>query len=286
MHTKARLTLRSCPPVFHILPAIFGIDSSIHVSVRRPNVGRDSEDYSSLPLSPRRVAEHAECTFVSSSLCPPVVLRSLYPRTDAAFYASVGGQLSPLTLASEVSHRVDGLLRRLGTAGFHGRLRVSCVWSLFFPRSVGLGPTASSAKGAFTSVPSMLCQDQAMPSISSYSAKPFLHILMKTPARFHSRKYLCTELALPYSFGNAFHWHPVRRTYTIPSKTRRGAIAFRPPPDRRLYRTPLTRLLTFGIRGAKRSHSASDTVQDLSVLMRRSITQSISNGNNYLRISS
>jgi len=37
------------------------------------------------------------------------------------------------------------------------------------------------------------------PSISSYSAKPLRQSFTNTPFLFHSRKYLCTELALPYS---------------------------------------------------------------------------------------
>jgi len=115
-------------------------------------------------------------------------------------------------------------------------------------------------------VPSMLCHAQAMPSISSYSAKPRLHILKKTPDRFHWRKYLCTELALPYSRGKAFHWQPVRSTYTIASNTLRLSIGFRPPPGCRLYLRPRWRF-GFGISAATRSQRSFDIVHDLSVLM-------------------
>jgi len=111
----------------------------------------------------------------------------------------------------------------------------------------------------------MLCHDQAIPSISSYTANPRRHSFTNTPTRFHSRKYACTELALPYSLGKAFHWQPVRSTYTIASNTRRGSIRFRPAPGRRRYLRPLARLC-FGISGPTRSHNASDTVHDLSVL--------------------
>ena len=49
---------------------------------------------------------------------------------------------------------------------------------------------------------------------------------LKTPFFFHSRKYLCAELALPDSdFGKAFHWHPVRKTYTMASNTFHGSWA-------------------------------------------------------------
>jgi hypothetical protein len=196
-----------------------------------------------------------------------------------------GAQPRRPTSAPRVSHHAGSLRLRLGTAGFHGRLRVGCAWFLFFPRSVGFGPTASTANGAFTIEPSMLCQAHAMPSNASYSAKPRRHIFTNTPSCFHSRKYWCTELALPYSFGNAFHWQPVRRTYTIPANMRRGSKGFRPPPGRLLYLRPVTRLC-FGISGATRSHRASETVHDLSVLMYHSIATPGLGSNIYLRISS
>ena len=115
----------------------------------------------------------------------------------------------------------------------------------------------------------MLCQAQAIPSIWSYSARPFRHSRTKTPWRFHWRKYLWTELALPNrSSGKAFHWQPVRKTYTIASNTFRGASGLRPPPGRRRYRRPLSRRRR-GINGATLAHSSSDTVQDLTALMPR-----------------
>ena len=120
---------------------------------------------------------------------------------------------------------------RLGREGFHIRRRERFASSHFFPRSVGFGPTASRAIGAFTMAPSMLCHDHAIPSISSYSANPLRQSFTKTPFFFHSRKYLCPELALPNSdLGKAFHWHPVRKTYTMASSTLRGSMGFRPPP--------------------------------------------------------
>ena len=57
----------------------------------------------------------------------------------------------------------------------------------FFPRSVGLGPTACCAKGALNMAPSMLCHRQAMPSICSYSANPAFQTASNTPALSHSR---------------------------------------------------------------------------------------------------
>jgi hypothetical protein len=115
--------------------------------------------------------------------------------------------------------------------------------------------------------PSMLCQDHAIPSISSYSAKPLRQSFTNTPFLFHSRKYLWTELALPNSpFGKAFHWHPVRKTYTMAESTFRGSMAFLPPPARRKYFRLLSRL-GFGISGSARSQNSSDIVHDLKAFM-------------------
>src|SRR5439155_26981508 len=53
----------------------------------------------------------------------------------------------------------------------------------------------------------------------------------KNPALSHSRNRLWMALALPKrSLGNAFHWQPVRNTYTIASKTTRASLGLRPPP--------------------------------------------------------
>ena len=84
--------------------------------------------------------------------------------------------------------------------------------------------------------PSTLCHFQAIPSISSYSARPARQRARKNPALSHCRKYLCMELALPNrSLGSDFHWHPVLSTKTIPSNTRRSDIGFtaaaRLPPE-------------------------------------------------------
>ena len=109
--------------------------------------------------------------------------------------------------------------------------------------------------------PSTLCHFQAMPSNSSYSAKPRCQSRRKKPRRVHVRKYWCTELALPNAaFGSAFHWQPVRKTNTIAAKTFRGDIGFRPPPGLRRYRRPRGRR-RFGIKGSTFAHNASETSQ-------------------------
>jgi hypothetical protein len=170
-------------------------------------------------------------------------------------------------LVPKVSRRGPELRWRLSTAGFQSRRRVDCACSLFFPRSVGFGPTASCARGALTIAPSMLCQAQAIPSISSYSASPFRQSRTNTPLHFHSWKYLWIELALPNrSSGIAFHWQPVRSTYTIPSKTRLASSGLRPPPGFRRYFRPFSRLRR-GTSGSTLAHISSDTVQDRIALM-------------------
>jgi hypothetical protein len=111
--------------------------------------------------------------------------------------------------------------------------------------------------------PSMLCQRQAIPSISSYSASPLRQSFVNTFWRFHSRKYLWIELALPNSLlGNAFHWHPVRNTKTIPPNTLRGSMGLRPPPARRRYFRPLARFRC-GISGSTRFHSSAEIAHDM-----------------------
>jgi len=282
---RSPVILHSYRLVSHIAPAACGTGLSRSGFALQPSVLRDAAGYASSRVSLRRVGERAECSAASSLSSPQGFPRSLYRRTGVVQRSLDGAQPRMSASDPRVSHHAGALRLRLATAGFHGRLRAGCAWFLFFPRSVGFGPTASKASGAFTIVPSMLCQAHAMPSNSSYSAKPRRHIFTNTPSRFHSRKYWCTELALPYSFGNAFHWQPVRRTYTIAANMRRGSRGFRPPPGRLLYLRPVARLC-FGISGATRSHMASDTVHDLSALMHHSIATPVSRSNCYLRISS
>ena len=240
------------------------------VSFRLPIVVSDSVDFAFLPSLLRHAESRGEYSDVPRSLPVRGSPSIPCPRTSAVL-ASLWDQAAPQRsdprLAPTVSHHAFGRRWRLSIAGFHSRRPVSCVWFHFFPRSVGLGPTDSCANGAFTMAPSILCQAQATPSRSSYSANPFRHKRTKTPLRFQSRKYLWMELALPNrSSGNAFHWHPVRNTYTIPSNTKRGLIGLRPPPGRRRYFRPLLRLRV-GISGSAFAHSSSETVHDRVVPM-------------------
>lgn len=73
--------------------------------------------------------------------------------------------------------------------------------SPFFPRSVGLGPTASCANGAFISAPSTLCHRQAIPCMSSYSARPAFHNDSKKPAFLPFEKALVDRAGAAEAFG-------------------------------------------------------------------------------------
>jgi len=261
---------RNFQPVFHIGPAISDTDSATNVPARPPIGEHDIEGSFSWLSLPHPVVARAEYNVSPASIPVQVAPHTLYLHTNAAVVRLFpkGDRLpSDLMSAPARPHHVGVLRSRLTTAGFHSRRLGDFAWSRFFPLSVGFAPTASSAKGAFTIAPSMLCHDQAMPSISSYSANPLRQRRTNTPWRFHSKKYLWMELELPNSFsGNAFHWHPVRKTKTMPANTLRGSMGLRPPPGRRRYLRFFTRF-RLGISGSTRFHNSSETVHDLIALM-------------------
>jgi len=259
---------------FHIEPTICGTDSTMNAYARPPISGHDNGDSSAWNQSPRPVGVHEECNPFRRLIPGQDAPHTPYPHTsaDAGQHLSKvdqsrSGPKSPLIKP----HHVVGRRLRLMTAGFHSRRRGDFAWSHFFPRSVGLGPTVSCANGALTMDPSMLCHRQAIPSISSYSASPLRQSFVNTPWCFQSKKYLWIELALPNSLlGNAFHWHPVRNTKTIPSNTLRGSMALRPPPARRRYLRPLGRFRC-GISGSTRFHSSAEIAHDMIALIAKVI---------------
>ena len=255
---------------FQSEPTTSGTGSTKNGSAQLPSGEHDSGDFFSWTSSLPPAVECAEYSSSPESTPRPVPPHTPCPRINAAAeHLSLKAGRSPYcpTSAPITSHHVAEPRSRLTTAGFQSRRREGFAWFHFFPRSVGFGPTVSNAKGAFTAAPSMLCHDHAMPSISSYSASPFRQRRENTPFRFHSKKYLWIELALPNSFiGKAFHWQPVRSTKMMPSKTLRGSMGLRPPPGRRRYRRFFLRFC-LGMSGLTRSHSSLDTVHDLTALM-------------------
>jgi len=236
----------------------------------QPSVLGDVANVSSWPRFPVRVDARAACIHDFSWHWLPAGPSTPCPRINAGDQWLSGwaeGSRWRPRWAQAASYHADSLRLRLGKAGFHSRRPARSACFHFFPLSVGLGPTASSARGAFTIAPSTLCHFQAMPSKPSYSANPRRQRRTKNPHRFHSWKYLCTELELPNtSFGKAFHWHPVLSTYTMAENTRRAGIGFLPPPAFRLYFRPFARC-RLGSNGSTLDHSSSETSQLRRVLM-------------------
>jgi len=266
MHMPTPTKPRSSWLISRIELTAFGTGSTTSASSRPPTALLYSAGFVFWPQFLHLAGEHAEYSRAFESLSQRASPHIPCLRKDVEPFSSGGQSPLPSASAQGVSRRASAPRSRPSIAGFQSRLRADCVCSHFFPRSVGLGPTASSASGALASAPSILCQTQAIPSISSYSASPLRQSRTKTPCRFHSRKYLCTELALPKLLGRAFHWQPVLRTYTIASNTLRWAIGLRPPPGRLLYFRRFS-LFRLGINGSTFSHNSSETVQDLMAFM-------------------
>ena len=265
---------RNFQPISRIAPIISGSGLAKNAFAQPPTYEHDSEGFSVYCPSLPPVEVRAECNSAHRWIAGRVAQCSPYPHISAVAgqHLSEADQLRshPKFPLIERHHAAVPLLR-LTTAGFQSRRRGGFVWSHFFPRSVGFGPTASNAIGALTIAPSMLCQRQAISSISSYSASPFRQSRVNTPWRFHSKKYLWIELALPNSLlGNAFHWHPVRKTKTMPSKTIRGFMDLRPPPARLKYFRFFARSRC-AISGSTRFQSSSETAHDMIAPMAKSI---------------
>jgi len=262
--------LRNCQPSSHTEPTTFGIGSTRTAFALPPIAEHDNVDFFSSRQSLLPSVEHEGYTLALAWILERVAPNTPYPHKDVASDLPPRKVDPPLfrpTWVPAVSHHASELRLRLTTAGLHSRRPKGFAWSHFFPRSVGFGPTASSANGAFTIAPSTLCHRQAIPSISSYSANPLRQRRTNTFFRFHSQKYLWMELELPNtSLGSAFHWQPVRRTYTMASKTFRGSMGLRPPPGRRRYFFAFKRLY-LGISGSTRFQSSPDTVHDFTALM-------------------
>ena len=155
---------RNLQPAFHIGPIISDTDSATNVPARPPIGEHDIEGSFSWLSLPHPVVARAECNASLASIPVQVALHILYRHTNAAVvcrFPKAARLPSDLRSAPARPHHVGVLRSRLTTAGFHSRRPGDFAWSRFFPLSVGFAPTASSAKGAFTMAPSILCQDQA-----------------------------------------------------------------------------------------------------------------------------
>ena len=168
---QAPASLGNWQSFFHTERATFGIGSTKSASVPLPIAVHDALDSFSSPKSRLPFGGHEEHTLALAWIPEQVDLHTPCPHRDVALALPLEKADPPRsrpTWVPAVSHHASVPRLRLSTAGFHSRLRGDFAWSHFFPRSVGFGPTVSSANGAFTIAPSTLCHLQAIPSISSY----------------------------------------------------------------------------------------------------------------------
>ncbi len=91
-----------------------------------------------------------------------------------------------------------------------------------------IGACMRPPNGALTMALSNDCQRHWMPRSSSYRVSSLVHSRSKMPASTHAWKRRWQVDPDPYSWGKAFHWQPVRRTYRMPSMTRRKGTTGRP----------------------------------------------------------
>jgi hypothetical protein len=141
-----------------------------------------SPAHSSWLLFPLLVALHAEHN-PDFSLFPLQVLPyTLYQHKGFEPFLAVAKLLYRPKLLQAVLHHAGLLLLRRSIEGRQFRPQGYDACFHFFPLSVGLGPTGTWASGAFIIAPSILCHSQAIPSISSYSARPACHNLRKKPS--------------------------------------------------------------------------------------------------------
>jgi hypothetical protein len=104
------------------------------------------------------------------------------------------------------------------------------------------------------------------------------------------RSYIGIALARPKrSAGNAFHWQPVRSTYTMPSTTCRAGLGGRPAPGLRTY-SLLGDGMRCGTSGPTRCQNSSVTIHDSTRLGKVSLRRRAPCGSDrsfaYLRMTS
>ena len=75
-------------------------------------------------------------------------------------------------------------------------------------------------KGDFIDILSMdCCHINLIPILLSYSSNSLIHIFLNMSNWTHCWNLRWHVEPEPNSFGSIFHWHPVLRTYRIPSST-------------------------------------------------------------------
>ena len=83
-------------------------------------------------------------------------------------------------------------------------------------------------KGDFIDILSMDCHINLIPILLSYSSNSLIHIFLNISNWTHCWNRRWHVEPEPNSFGSIFHWHPVLRTYRIPSSTFLNEIMGRP----------------------------------------------------------
>ena len=132
----------------------------------------------------------------------PIFQCSQYRRTS--LYLLVGMMVNDKAMLRFSWHHACSLRLRRLTTGRQSR-RPQCVFCFhFFPLSVGFFPTASCAIGAFKFEPSTETHSQAIPSISSYSARPLFQSLLKNPFLGPVLKILVDTARTAILFGQRF----------------------------------------------------------------------------------
>jgi hypothetical protein len=91
-----------------------------------------------------------------------------------------------------------------------------------------IGACLRPPNGALTIALSSDCQRHWIPRKSSYRVSSLPHSRSNSPASTHAWKRRWHVDPDPYSRGKAFHWHPVRSTYRMPSMTWRKGTTGRP----------------------------------------------------------
>ena len=112
----------------------------------------------------------------------------------------------------------------------------------------------SPPKGDFIDILSMDCHINLILILLSYSSNSLIHIFLNMSNWTHCWNLLWHVEPEPYSLGSVFNWHPVLRTYRIPSSTFLNGIIGRPT-------------VFFGFSSGKRSDILSHRSSEILVMV-------------------